>query len=242
MSEIWHHGILGMKWGVRRFQNKDGSLTAAGRKRYLNDDGSFTKKGEKELSDDQRKKITDRNEAIKNLGKRTDEALAHIHSLKPGSKEKAEAEKKFLEEANDDSPDSVQEYDGSPAMKIYHEIDKKFGDYYRGVGKTDETQKLIDYWQSRDNDNPVNIAKRKEEEIRKSLLAQCKKRDGTIDYAKRDNLIYYHPPKEYADALEKLSNEEGKMRKEILGSALKAIGFEVNDANIKLITDFVFTD
>lgn len=49
MSEIWHHGILGMKWGVRRFQNKDGSLTAEGRKRYLNEDGSLTKKGEKEL-------------------------------------------------------------------------------------------------------------------------------------------------------------------------------------------------
>lgn len=29
-----HHGILGQKWGVRRFQNKDGSLTAAGKKRY----------------------------------------------------------------------------------------------------------------------------------------------------------------------------------------------------------------
>lgn len=28
-----HHGIKGMKWGVRRFQNKDGSLTAAGKKR-----------------------------------------------------------------------------------------------------------------------------------------------------------------------------------------------------------------
>lgn len=28
-----HHGIKGMKWGVRRYQNKDGSLTAAGKKR-----------------------------------------------------------------------------------------------------------------------------------------------------------------------------------------------------------------
>lgn len=33
-NELYHHGTLGMKWGVRRYQNKDGSLTPAGKKRY----------------------------------------------------------------------------------------------------------------------------------------------------------------------------------------------------------------
>ena len=34
MNELQHHGILGQKWGVRRFQNADGSLTAEGKSRY----------------------------------------------------------------------------------------------------------------------------------------------------------------------------------------------------------------
>ena len=33
-NELQHHGIKGQKWGIRRFQNKDGSLTPAGNKRY----------------------------------------------------------------------------------------------------------------------------------------------------------------------------------------------------------------
>lgn len=36
-----HHGILGMKWGIRRFQNEDGTLTSEGRDRYL---GKHSKK------------------------------------------------------------------------------------------------------------------------------------------------------------------------------------------------------
>ena len=47
-DEIWHHGIKGMRWGVRRYQNEDGSLTPAGEKRYVRESISgigLTKKG-----------------------------------------------------------------------------------------------------------------------------------------------------------------------------------------------------
>ena len=46
--ELYHWGIKGQKWGVRRYQNEDGTLTSAGKARY-NSDGS--RKKSKEMTD-----------------------------------------------------------------------------------------------------------------------------------------------------------------------------------------------
>lgn len=53
---LCHHGILGQKWGVRRYRNKDGTLTAAGKsryryERYQNEDGTLNERGIKNYID-----------------------------------------------------------------------------------------------------------------------------------------------------------------------------------------------
>lgn len=44
-DELYHFGVKGMKWGVRRYQNEDGSLTSLGKKRDKINVEGFTKLG-----------------------------------------------------------------------------------------------------------------------------------------------------------------------------------------------------
>lgn len=55
-NEVKHWGILGMHWGIRRYQNPDGSLTPEGRERYLKNpnntkDNSYNEEGKKKFVD-----------------------------------------------------------------------------------------------------------------------------------------------------------------------------------------------
>lgn len=54
MSEIYHYGIKGMRWGIRRYQKEDGTLTSDGKKRYSptrTDEMLYGKKGAQRIAD-----------------------------------------------------------------------------------------------------------------------------------------------------------------------------------------------
>lgn len=64
-NELYHHGIKGQKWGVRRFQNPDGTRTKAGLKREL-----IARK-----TDEQKQSEAQKRKDVKNRGTLTDAEL-----------------------------------------------------------------------------------------------------------------------------------------------------------------------
>jgi len=95
---LCHYGVLGMKWGVRRFQNKDGSLTSEGRLRYGGEKAE--KYRAKLLAKAQKKNLkkgillsSDKNGYIKATGK-YDKAIKKIESMSNEEMAQKLAEKK----------------------------------------------------------------------------------------------------------------------------------------------------
>lgn len=62
-KELYHWGIKGQKWGVRRYQNEDGTLTESGKARYNSD---LTEKDPRKMTDEDLRKSSQRIQAEQN--------------------------------------------------------------------------------------------------------------------------------------------------------------------------------
>lgn len=86
---LCHWGVRGMKWGVRRYQNKDGTLTDAGKKRYYTDHGFLTNEGRKQR-DANNHKIYQESQRIKSKIANDPEYKKASDALKKSRKENSE--------------------------------------------------------------------------------------------------------------------------------------------------------
>ena len=88
-NELYHHGILGQKWGVRRFQNKNGSLTPAGK--------AHKKEGPKELTEYEKARF--KYDSNGNVVKKTLQNMTN-EELKEAS-ERYDLEKRYKDSKNE---------------------------------------------------------------------------------------------------------------------------------------------
>lgn len=137
--ELYHHGTKGMRWGVRRYQNKDGSLTPAGKKRYYDTPELNKKKAD---FDDAKAK---RSVAVKKVNK-----ASNLYNTVPTPKnykayKKADAEYRIVDQAyrdarfdykTDKEAARIRDKGISFDNKSKHRL--KLEESYKKMGLTDE--------------------------------------------------------------------------------------------------------
>lgn len=80
-GELYHWGRKGMKWGVRRYQNPDGTLTEAGKKRYAKEYKKLSKKKQKNYEANPDQWVTDDIARTRTLVNETNQMTGNVRNL-----------------------------------------------------------------------------------------------------------------------------------------------------------------
>lgn len=149
-EELSHHGIIGQKWGIRRYQYKDGSLTDEGRKRYGSPKSNISKwsiRAKNAISD------------VKQSYKESSEAKKKKQIEKEKAKEEAaEAEKKRLVELG--TPEQIQKNIRKFNAEELSQIERRFStelrvqDEIKRLTKSDKVETPVVHVVKPDKVNP----------------------------------------------------------------------------------------
>lgn len=153
-GELYHHGIKGQRWGIRRYQNPDGSLTNAGRARYLGSESFHRGPTIKELQKDP--DVKKRQEEVRKARKDLQAAKDEWNSAtKGGHLRNDEATKNYVrannklifakEDLRDEKAKKRMEADSREKSKRR----LKFEEEYKAKGMTSEEAALAAYKRER---------------------------------------------------------------------------------------------
>lgn len=203
---IQHYGVMGQKWGVRRYQNPDGSLTEEGKQRYLNPDGTLTKQAHKELKPDQQLKIRQefyKKQSDEGTGEYADNAIYDENKQKEklsNAKTKHMYDLDFVETIQ--NAENLSDDDINREYEAYLKNPRKYSEEFMvdGNGKITNSRSGIT------NVKPKNEMKDYEDAKTKQF------ENGKTEYEKElEKLIQKKgivPPKEFEALKEKYSNKQ----------------------------------
>ena len=160
---IYHHGIKGMKWGVRRYQNEDGSLTPAGKKRVSEQYKKASDKVVKELNKTGTKRYVDS----------YNKAVDYMNS--EGIRKFNESQEKKYGKDFAGRDGYIEDYEKFFSDKLGEYFDRSLNDFYSTSKSYAKSKELVDKYSMTDWDK---IARRNEEavaSVRKSVEEMDKK-------------------------------------------------------------------
>lgn len=213
-NELYHHGIKGMKWGIRRFQRKDGSLTPAGEKRRARLEAKLEKLGGKKSG------VSSPTPSIprkKKLSEMTDEEVREAtnrmriekeyhdsqHALAAANPVKVSAGKRFIKSVLNDVVAPAAKNAGKAWAEDFMK-DKL------GLNKKSELGRLEEQWKKLDYKKKIKDLERG---IEDDPNEELKKKHDRLDLEKKIEKLEKGEPSigELIDRYNNMSSEERKL-------------------------------